>query len=62
MGLAWCYSHAGHVAQAIEVSVDARKQITVHGIWVAADVGPVVNLSGAEAQAQGASIDASGSL
>jgi isoquinoline 1-oxidoreductase subunit beta len=58
LGFAWCYSHAGHVAQAIEISVDDRKRITVHRIWVAADIGPVVNLSGAESQAQGASIDA----
>jgi isoquinoline 1-oxidoreductase subunit beta len=58
LGFAWCYSHAGHVAQAIEISVDDRKRIMVHRIWVAADIGPVVNLSGAESQAQGASIDA----
>ena len=27
LGLAWCYSHAGHVAQAVELSVDANKRI-----------------------------------
>ena len=57
LGLAWCYSHAGHVAQAIEISVDAHKRIKVHRIVVAADIGPVIDMAGAEAQAQGASID-----
>jgi isoquinoline 1-oxidoreductase beta subunit len=57
LGLAWCYSHAGHVAQAVEISVGADKRIKVHRIVVAADVGPIIDLAGAEAQAQGASID-----
>ncbi len=57
LGLAWCYSHAGHVAQAVEISVDAEKRITVHRVVVAADIGPVVDMAGAEAQAQGASVD-----
>ena len=57
LGLAWCYSHAGHVAQAVELSVDAHKRIKIHHIVVAADIGPVVDMAGAEAQAQGASID-----
>jgi isoquinoline 1-oxidoreductase beta subunit len=57
LGLAWCYSHAGHVAQAVELSVDDHKRIKIHHIVVAADIGPVVDLAGAEAQAQGASID-----
>ena len=57
LGLAWCYSHAGHVAQAVELSVDAQKRITIHRVVVAADIGPVVDMAGAEAQAQGASVD-----
>ncbi|HXS05561.1 MAG TPA: molybdopterin cofactor-binding domain-containing protein [Rhizomicrobium sp.] len=57
LGIAWCYSHAGHVAQAVEISVDAKKRITVHRVVVACDVGPVVDMAGAEAQAQGASVD-----
>ena len=57
LGLAWCYSHAGHVAQAVEFSVDAQKRITIHRIVVAADVGPVIDMAGSEAQAQGASTD-----
>ena len=58
LGLAWCYSHAGHVAQAVELSVDANKRITVHRVVVAIDVGPIIDMAGAEAQAQGASTDA----
>ena len=58
IGLAWCYSHAGHVAQAVELSVDANKRIKVHRVVVAIDVGPIIDMAGAEAQAQGASTDA----
>ena len=58
LGLAWCYSHAGHAAQAVELSVDAQKRITVHRVVVAVDVGQVVDAAGAESQAQGACVDA----
>lgn len=58
LGLAWCYSHAGHVAQAVELSVDASKQIKIARILVVLDVGPIIDMAGSEAQAQGASTDA----
>ncbi|MDR2239454.1 MAG: molybdopterin-dependent oxidoreductase, partial [Zoogloeaceae bacterium] len=58
LGLAWCYSHAGHAAQAVELSVDAKKRLTIHRVVVASDIGQVIDLAGAESQAQGASIDA----
>jgi isoquinoline 1-oxidoreductase beta subunit len=58
LGLAFSYAYGGHVAEAIDLSVDDKKKITVHKIWVVADVGPIINLSGAENQAQGGSIDA----
>ncbi|MDR2189159.1 MAG: molybdopterin-dependent oxidoreductase [Azonexus sp.] len=58
LGLAWCYSHAGHAAQAVELSVDADKRITLHRVVVAVDIGQVIDLAGAESQAQGACIDA----
>ena len=58
LGLAWCFSHSGHVAQAVELSVDANKRITIHRITAVLDVGPVIDMMGAEAQAQGASTDA----
>jgi isoquinoline 1-oxidoreductase subunit beta len=58
LGLAWCYSHAGHAAQAVELSVDANKRIKIDRIVVVLDVGPIIDMAGSEAQAQGASTDA----
>lgn len=62
LGLAFHFSHAGHVAQVAEVSVDENKKVRVHKVVVAADVGPIVNLSGAENQAEGCVIDALSTL
>ena len=59
MGFACHYCHAGYFAEVAEVSVDAKNQITVHKIWAAGDVGnQIVNPSGAEAQVQGAILEA----
>ena len=57
LGLAFHFSHAGHFAEVAEVSVSATKKLTVHNVTVAADIGPVINLSGAESQCQGSVID-----
>jgi len=57
LGLAFYYSHAGHFAEVAEVSVDKNKKLTLHKVVVAGDIGPIVNLSGAENQVQGAVID-----
>jgi isoquinoline 1-oxidoreductase subunit beta len=57
LGLAFYFSHAGHVAEVADVSVDANRKLTVHKVTVASDVGPIVNLSGAENQCQGAVMD-----
>ena len=57
LGMSFFFSHQGHIAEVAEVSVDAKKKVTVHKVWVAADIGPVVNLSGAENQFQGAVLD-----
>ena len=57
LGLAFYFSHAGHIAEVADVSVDADRRIKVHRVTVAADVGPIVNLSGAENQLQGSVID-----
>lgn len=56
-GMAFHFSHAGHVAVVADVSVSEDKRITVNKVTVAADVGPIINLSGAEAQGQGAVVD-----
>jgi isoquinoline 1-oxidoreductase beta subunit len=57
LGLAFFFSHAGHFAEIADVSVDANRKLTLHKVVVAADVGPIVNMSGAETQCQGAVID-----
>ena len=57
LGLAFYFSHAGHIAEVADVSVDAQRKVKVHKVTVAADVGPIVNLSGAENQIQGSVID-----
>ena len=57
LGLGFYFSHAGHVAEVAEVSVDERKGVTVHKVWAAADLGQIVNLSGAENQFQGSVVD-----
>ncbi|WP_263416532.1 xanthine dehydrogenase family protein molybdopterin-binding subunit [Terriglobus albidus] len=57
LGIAFGFSYGGHIAEAVELSVDAKKKITVHKITVAADIGPIINLSSAENQAQGGAID-----
>jgi isoquinoline 1-oxidoreductase beta subunit len=57
LGLAFHFSHLGHFAEVAEVSVDDKRKVTVHRVTVAADIGPVVNLSGAENQVQGSVVD-----
>lgn len=57
LGLAFHFSHAGHFAQVAEVSVDANKKLRVHKVTVAGDIGPIINLSGAENQVEGCVID-----
>ena len=57
LGLAFYFSHAGHIAEVADVSVDADRRIKVHSVTAAADVGPIINLSGAENQVQGSIVD-----
>lgn len=56
-GLAFHFSHAGHFAEVAEVSVDAKRKLTLHRVTVAGDIGPVLNRSGAENQCEGSVID-----
>jgi isoquinoline 1-oxidoreductase beta subunit len=57
LGLAFHFCHSAHVAEVAEVSVDANKKLTIHKITAVADVGPIINMSGAKAQMEGAIID-----
>lgn len=71
LGIAFYFSHAGHIAEVAEVSVGdpegtiqnlqgvrvPKRKLTVHRVTVAADVGPIINLSGAENQVQGSVVD-----
>jgi isoquinoline 1-oxidoreductase beta subunit len=57
LGLAFYFSHAAHVAEVAHVSVDKNKKLTVHKVTVAVDVGPIINMSGATSQVEGAVID-----
>jgi len=57
LGIAFYFSHAGHIAETAEVSLDENNQVTVHRVVAAVDVGPIVNLSGAENQVQGSIVD-----
>jgi isoquinoline 1-oxidoreductase beta subunit len=56
-GLAFHFSHQGHFAEIAEVSVDKNKKVRVHKMTVVGDIGPIVNLSGAENQVQGCIVD-----
>jgi isoquinoline 1-oxidoreductase beta subunit len=57
LGLAFHFSHAGHFAEVADVSVDEDRKLTVHKVTVAGDIGPIINRSGAENQAEGSVVD-----
>lgn len=57
LGIAFYYSHRGHIAEVAEVSVDENRKVTVYNVTVAADVGPIVNRSTSENLLEGAVID-----
>jgi isoquinoline 1-oxidoreductase subunit beta len=61
-GLAFHFSHQGHFAEVAEVSVDKKKKVTLHKMTVVGDIGPIVNLSGAENQVEGCVVDALSTL
>ena len=61
-GLAFFYCHGGYVAQVVELSVSDARKVTVHKVVVAVDVGPIVNLSGAEGQVEGSVLDGLGAM
>lgn len=60
LGVAFHFSHSGYVAMAAEVAVAKDGTVKVRHVSAAIDVGPIVNLSGAENQIQGSIIDGLG--
>ncbi len=60
LGIAFHFSHSGYVAMAAEVAVAKDGTLKVRQVTAACDVGPIINLSGAENQVQGSIIDGLG--
>ncbi len=57
-GIAFHFSHRGYVAVVAEVTIAPNGSLTVDKLVAGVDVGPIINLSGAENQVQGSMIDA----
>jgi isoquinoline 1-oxidoreductase beta subunit len=57
LGIAFSYGHKGYVSHVAEVVADGSS-IRVEKVVSVADVGPILNLSGAKNQVEGAVIDA----
>jgi isoquinoline 1-oxidoreductase beta subunit len=59
-GFAAHHTFGSYCAQVVDLSVDAKKRVTIHRVLAVADVGQPVNLSGVEAQVEGAIVDGIG--
>ena len=57
LGIAFYYGHGGYVSHVAEVVADGTS-VKVEKVVCAADVGPILNLSGARNQVEGAVVDA----
>ena len=56
-GMSYYFTYSGYVAIVADVTVSKAGQLRVDKLTAAVDVGPVINLSGAENQVQGAMTD-----
>lgn len=60
-GFGFYFSHMGYFAEVVEASLDARRQVVVHNVWAAGDVGShIINPHGAFNQVEGSIIDGLG--
>jgi len=59
-GTAFHFSHRGYAALVASVAVAPGGMLKVKRVTAAVDVGPIINLSGAESQVQGSVIDGLG--
>jgi isoquinoline 1-oxidoreductase beta subunit len=56
--VAFHFSHRGHFAEVVQVTVSQAGVLKIDKVWVAGDVGSeVINLSNAENNTQGAALD-----
>jgi isoquinoline 1-oxidoreductase subunit beta len=62
LGIAFHFSHSGYVAMVAHVAVAPDGALRVREVTAACDVGPIINLSGAENQVEGSVIDGLGTV
>ncbi len=61
-GIAFHFSHSGYVAMVAHVAVSKDGTLRVPQVTAVSDVGPIINLSGAENQVEGSVIDGLGAV
>jgi isoquinoline 1-oxidoreductase beta subunit len=61
-GIAFHFSHSGYVAMVAQVAVAKDGTLQVKQVTAVSDVGPIINLSGAENQVQGSIVDGLGAI
>jgi isoquinoline 1-oxidoreductase subunit beta len=61
-GIAFHFSHSGFVAMVAQVAVSKDGTLVVKEVTAACDVGPIINLSGAENQVEGSVMDGLGAV